>query len=977
MLISTHGFAQNNQSLITLDNRDQSYDLSQQVYLVKDSDQQHTVRDIVAKFKSNQIQTRNDKSSVQLDNNPYWLIVPVKNNTTIERWYFDFGSIAYGRSGILGQLLIYEATQKKIFFNGLNNSGKDNDFVTDDHFISVTAPRGEDLTFVIYLYPTDYKHTSLPLKLTTQTDHKSFDYIKNSVIDYLPFVVTLSLLIILLGFLITSATGFIPLAFYYIGILCWYYFAEIPVFTNIIGIEIISTMMPVLISLIITIICLFTIPARYSSSVWRFLLFFMVIANAIALLLFSVVTILHIENKYVISILLSTMTLIFCCLFLVGGKSEYLKKSNYTLALWVFLLLVGQSVSFLSETSYLTNDFILHHADKLVLYPQFFLVFVGVIFSVKNEHTRQLLNYARQNQKTVSLLNAQKSKENTDHSRLLRVIEREREIMEELRARESERTEEMREAKNIADEANQAKSAFLAIVSHEIRTPMTGIMGMIKMLEDTPLSTDQKEYLMTVKDSGYAMLALLNDILDFSKIEDGSMDLENIEFDLKRVLNGVTMLMKGHADQKNLDLILNIDKDIPLKLYGDPTRLRQVLLNLVGNALKFTSKGHVSIHAVCHVDPTQDNIYNITFKIQDTGLGISKEAQKNLFTPFSQADSSISRKYGGTGLGLTICKTLVEAMGGAIEIQSREGAGATFSFTLPFASEINGLAQPKTKQVASTEPIKHKRLLVVDDNEINRKVIDGFLKKMGHTSILAEDGQKALSLLADDSAFDVLLLDIEMPGMSGLDLAHHILEDKSLQNIPMLAITGNVSDHDLDIYQTVGFKGHVAKPIEYDALKQAIENALTQNNDEIETISEPKKIKLTQPKIVKDKKAKTARPAVGKTLDEKMLKGLKDGLGSKQTRDLLDDLFDKSDEILGQLHALKFTKDKNAARLRAHELKGMAGNFGLKALSDKSHEIEQISKDEDRPFEDLIPHIDDLSALIERSKLAIKEFLDN
>ena len=533
----------------------------------------------------------------------------------------------------------------------------------------------------------------------------------------------------------------------------------------------------------------------------------------------------------------------------------------------------------------------------------------------------------------------------------------------------------MRHAKIIADEANQAKSAFLAVVSHEIRTPMTGIMGMVKMLEDTELSDEQKDFILTIGDSGQAMLALLNDILDFSKIEDGAMDLETIEFDLRRVLNSVTMLMKAHSDQKNLQLILNIDDDIPQKLYGDPTRLRQIILNLVGNAIKFTSKGHIAI--VAHYEGNGKDDNSVQFEVSDTGLGISKEAQENLFTPFAQADSSISRRYGGTGLGLAICKTLVEAMGGTIGIKSREGAGSTFHFKLPFLS--NFIQKPvQATKTHTPEIIEDLRFMVVDDNEINRKVIDGFLKKYNHTVVLLESGKDALDILETDQKFDALFLDIEMPGMSGIDLAQHIKQDASVKNIPLIAITGNVNEDDISRYKNAGFSDHVAKPIEIDELNRAI--AQTQISEPTKDLVEEddrgtKKIKITPSKKTSEKKA--LKPAVGKTLDEVMLKGLKEGLGSKQTNDLIAELFIKADEIVEQLIDLKETEDKDAARMRAHELRGMAGNFGLKALSDKSEEIEQICKDNERPFSDIIPHIEDLSTLVERSRYSVKEFLSD
>lgn len=795
--------------------------------------------------------------------------------------------------------------------------------------------------------------------------------LKDGIISSMPPLLLTSIFVVLLGFCIINAAGFIPIIIYYLLMFLWFYFAEAPLFPEFIGLSVLAPLTPIILALCICTSCLLIVPRSHRHKGTHSLLVFAIVASLISSFLLGFGNIFNIDNKYSFNIFLSCIVLIICIFFLMQTANHYLKKYNNFFAIWIGFVLVGNILTFFFITGILDHYFINAHADKIVLFPQFIAVFIGVVISIKAENSRILAKHAQKNQRTASLLTVQKNKKSSDHSRLLRVIEREREIMEELRARESERTEEMRNAKIIADEANQAKSAFLAVVSHEIRTPMTGVMGMVKMLEDTPLSDEQRDYVMTIGDSGQAMVSLLNDILDFSKIEEGSMDIENIEFDLRRVLNSVTMLMKAHSDQKNLQLILNIDDGIPKTLYGDPTRLRQVILNLVGNALKFTSKGYVSIIANYKVINGQPN--NIVFEVSDTGLGISREAQEKLFTPFSQADNSISRKYGGTGLGLAICKTLVEAMGGQITLRSREGAGSTFSFSLPLTS--NNIQ--KTTEIGIESFIsspKDMRFLVVDDNEINRKVIDGFLKKYNHSTVLLENGKDVLEHLETDKQFDALFLDIEMPEMSGIDLAQHIKDNDTTNHLPLIAITGNVNDADISRYKNAGFSDHVAKPIDPNDLNLAIQQLSNPSENTTVIDSEAsQKIKITPSKKVQEKKKH--RPAVGKTLDEVMLKGLKEGLGSKQTNELIAELFIKADEIVGQLNDLKATQDKDSARMRAHELRGMAGNFGLKALSDKSEEIEQICKDNERPFSDIIPHIEDLSTLVERSRYSVKEFL--
>lgn len=953
----------------------QNYDLSKNVLLLPDPKSEFTVRDIVRKYRDGDIKQKNINNHISLNSNPQWVIIPIENTTNTHTWQFDFGALSNGRTGILEQLLIYESNQKTIFFNGLSTDSNSSNLIHHNQFINVTIPSGNKSLFILYIYPTDYKQTTIPLKLiSSEEQNPNHSKLSQFIIQYTPTIIIVSILIIGVGFLITYATGFIPIIAYYIGTLFWFQFAEIQLMPSIIGLSIIAPMTPIITSLLISIACIFTVPVRYSHTALRFLLLFFVMVGILSILTFTLFDQINIQEKYTASFIISTLTLMVCVFFLLRNTSPHLKKSNRLLSFWIGSALISQIIVFLESVGFMPHNFYFSQADKIALYFQAIIVFIGIVISIKMEHHRKLENHIRQNQKTTSILNAQKTKESSDHSRLLRVIEREREIMEELRARESERTEEMRNAKVVADEANQAKSAFLAVVSHEIRTPMTGIMGMVRMLEDTSLSDEQRDYITTIGDSGQAMLALLNDILDFSKIENGSMDLENIEFDLHRVLNSVVMLMKGHADQKKLQLILNIDKEIPKSIHGDPTRLRQIMLNLVGNALKFTSKGYISITANYIDGDTTKNLHNIKFEVSDTGLGISKEAQERLFTPFAQADNTISRKYGGTGLGLTICKTLVEAMGGKITLNSREGAGSTFSFSLPFTSD-HQISTGKQKTKTPVTIVTNKKFLIVDDNEINRKVLVGFLEKNNHECASVESGQQALKVLNDTNDFDALFLDIEMPGMTGIDLAGHILENDYTMHIPMIAVTGNVSKNDISRYYNAGFKSHIAKPIEPDVLDKVIDDIINHKgaNQSMELSDE--KIKITP--STKQKNKKTNKVAVGKTLDEIMLKGLKEGLGSKQTSDLIDELFIKADEIVGQLNDLKETKDMDSARMRAHELKGMAANFGLKALSDKSNEIEQICKDSERQFDDIIPHIEDLSTLVERSKYAVKQFLEN
>ena len=1026
-----HVLAQGKNTTVLTDEKN-NYPLNARSFIVEDLKGQLTIQDITSLYSTGEIKYRNtNPNGVALGQkkHPYWIIFTLQNQSQLANWYIDIGSMANGRAGVANKFLIYEINQRKIFYDGFQLGTRNNPSIEKSRFVPVTVPAFSNAVFLMYVFPTDYKKTNLDLSINKNTSDQS-NSIASVYSSYIPTIIIGSILVILIGFFITRSVGFIPIIAFYLSILAWYLLVEKPFYNSFIGIGFLSSILPVFNAFFIGLACLLTIPARYNTSLLRIsLMATLGFTIAVTCLMIFVFPIDPTIQSY-LSNILSITTLVIATLYLGSNNTYYIKPSALCLAGWILFYIIGQIFKIAYIAGFLPPSFFSTHADYAVLAPQIFFIMVGVVVAVQSEQTRHLNAFIRQTQKAQSLLKAKKSKEENDHSRLLRVIEREREVMEELRSRETERTEEMRKAKINADEANHAKSAFLAVVSHEIRTPMTGIIGMIRMLQDTDLSNEQKDYLMTIKDSGDAMLALLNDILDFSKIEGGGMRLETIEFDLHRVLNGVQMLMKGHAEQKNVSFKLNIHDNVPHTLYGDPTRLRQVLLNLVGNALKFTSKGHVGINLLLDTSNQKDlsdpNMCAIYFSIEDTGIGISEDAQQKLFTPFSQADNTISRKYGGTGLGLTICKRLVEAMGGEIKLKSREGSGTTFFFTLPFKTTltntvVNNSSEEPAPLLSSDEIISSSkettdipdnaqalpedtsqameeregytrspmgtdkmRFLIVDDNEINRKVVKAFLEKDNHDSVIIYSGKEALSLLKDDKQFDAIFLDIEMPDMNGKDVARTILKDSNLLQIPIFALTGNVGEKDLKTYKDIGFKGYVPKPIIPEDLQNVIRN-ITSGEDNLGFPKETNNVDSSDASnkaspSVKDEKStsqtKSGAP-LGKTLDEKMVKGLKDGLGVKQTLDLLNDLFIKADEILENLKVAATENNMDSVLMRSHELKGMAGNFGLKAVSDKAGQLEQLGKVGDITMADVETHIEDLSTLVERSKLALDNYFND
>ncbi|MFJ5535745.1 ATP-binding protein [Vreelandella titanicae] len=522
------------------------------------------------------------------------------------------------------------------------------------------------------------------------------------------------------------------------------------------------------------------------------------------------------------------------------------------------------------------------------------------------------------------------------------------------------KSQELNEVARQAEKASLAKSEFMAVMSHEIRTPLNGVVGMADLLSEEVKTTSAETYLAALKRSAESLRAVINDILDYTKIESGRLDLDIQPFDLHQCIDQLCESYTLREPKAKVSFSYAIDPALPRYVLGDIARLRQVMMNLINNALKFTEEGFVK----CQIKPLGDD--NILMEVHDTGCGIAEADQAQLFSAFSQVDTSMARRHEGTGLGLAICKRLVDAMQGEIGVNSQQGLGSRFWFTVSLP-ETEPLAIYQSGEHLPAMP-SHHHILVVEDNPLNQTVARVMLERLGQQVSVAENGQEALDQLkADHGRFDLVLMDMQMPKLDGTETTQRWRDYEAvhqLPKLPIVAMTANVMPEHRERCMQSGMDDMIHKPFTRDELHQVIGRYLL-NDESVESVSIHATVPIKSPESLGD-----SAGAV-QVLDKRLCEELQSTFEPKALDALLTTFLTRLGERIARLNAYWQSEDRQALCLEAHSLKGAASSLGCAAIAEQASQLEQAALE--APLSELMIYLERLVALEATTKLALEQ----
>ncbi|MEM1141591.1 MAG: ATP-binding protein [Pseudomonadota bacterium] len=518
----------------------------------------------------------------------------------------------------------------------------------------------------------------------------------------------------------------------------------------------------------------------------------------------------------------------------------------------------------------------------------------------------------------ISAFNDHLSTIEDQHKQIRETNENLEKLVAERTAQLAHKNAELVREREVALEASQSKSDFLAMMSHEIRTPMHGILGMAELLGESSLTGEQADYVEALTDSGRSLLTLMNSVLEHTKYEQGHFELHSTAFDLNRLVGGIVFLLSPTAEARHVLLTTHIEPDVPHYVQGDSEKLRQVLLNLLTNAIKFTEDGNVDL-SISNLNATESDSHTLRFSVRDTGQGIPQKLRSELFEPFKQAGSHINQRHGGSGLGLSICRAIVLAQDGQIDFESEEGVGSTFWFELPFSAAEKPLDTSATQRGQWDSLPEQATILVVDDVAINRRLIEGQLGRSGFMIHSASNGREAVQFV-EKHPVDLVLMDLQMPVMDGIEATRAIrkLDNRELAAIPVVGITANLDSLRREQCLIAGMSDVIGKPIDAASLRRLIGDVLWGEGG--------------------SKQEKDRVAVENRLVDKLVLEQHADALGKQQ----VEELYSEATAILRQRTSelLESRDDSQLLEGNAHALAGLSSNYGLPAMAAVCSDIE-------------------------------------